>query len=138
MTSEREWLIDKSALARINTSLDAELWLDRVQRGVVRITAATLLEIGYSARSEPDWRALLEAPPVALMPLESATPLIERRSLAVQHLLVQRGEHRGPSVPDLLIAATAELAGLTVLHVGKDFELIANLTGQAVERLRVR
>jgi predicted nucleic acid-binding protein len=40
-------------------------------------------------------------------------------------------------VPDLLIAATAELHGLTVLHHDKDFELIADVTGQSVERLVV-
>jgi hypothetical protein len=34
----------------------------------------------------------------------------------------------------LLIAAEAELAQLTVLHDDKDFELIAELTGQPVER----
>ena len=50
-------------------------------------------------------------------------------------MLAERGQHRAPSIPDLLIAATAELAGRTVLHVDKDFELIAELTGQAVERL---
>ena len=38
-------------------------------------------------------------------------------------------------VEDLVIAATAELAGLTVLHFGKDFEVIADVTGQPVERL---
>jgi predicted nucleic acid-binding protein len=38
-------------------------------------------------------------------------------------------------VPDLLIAATAELAGLIVLHLDKDFELIADVTGQPLERL---
>ena len=43
--------------------------------------------------------------------------------------------HRAPSIPDLLIAATAERAQLTVLHLDKDFELIAGITGQAVERL---
>jgi hypothetical protein len=36
-----------------------------------------------------------------------------------------------------LIAATAELADLTVLHVDKDFELIAKLTGQTTERLEL-
>jgi predicted nucleic acid-binding protein len=50
-------------------------------------------------------------------------------------LLADRGRHRAPSIPDLLIAATAELAGLTVLHVDKDFDLIADITGQHVERL---
>jgi predicted nucleic acid-binding protein len=34
-----------------------------------------------------------------------------------------------------MIAATAELAGLTVLHLDKGFELIAAVTGQHVERL---
>jgi predicted nucleic acid-binding protein len=36
-------------------------------------------------------------------------------------------------VPDLIIAATAELAGLTVLHCDKDFDLIASITGQSAE-----
>jgi predicted nucleic acid-binding protein len=38
-------------------------------------------------------------------------------------------------VPDLIIAAAAELAGLTVLHFDKDFDLIAGITGQPVEWL---
>jgi len=37
----------------------------------------------------------------------------------------------------LLIAAAAELAGLTVLHLDKDFDLIASITGQPAERLRL-
>jgi predicted nucleic acid-binding protein len=45
--------------------------------------------------------------------------------------------HQCPSIPDLLIAATAESAGLTVLHLDKDFELIAEVTGQPIERLAV-
>jgi len=39
-------------------------------------------------------------------------------------------QHRAPSVPGLIIAATAEFAGLTVLHCDKDFDLIAGVTGQ--------
>jgi hypothetical protein len=49
-------------------------------------------------------------------------------------LLAGRGQHRAPSIPDLIMAATAELAGLTVLHLDKDFEVIADVTGQPVER----
>lgn len=138
VSARSEWLIDKSALARISTSPDAEEWAGRVQRGLVRITTATLLEVGYSARSEVDWRALVQGPPVALMPVETATPRIEQYALEIQGMLSRRGNHRAPSVPDLLIAATAHLSGLTVLHVDKDFELIAEITGQEVERLRVR
>ena len=69
------------------------------------------------------------------MPIEYLTPAIEDRALDVQVQLAKRGHHRAPSIPDLLIAATAELAKLTVLHLDKDFELIAEITGQAVERL---
>jgi len=42
--------------------------------------------------------------------------------------------HRGPSIRDLIIATTAELAGLTVLHVDQDFDVIAGVTGQPMER----
>jgi hypothetical protein len=50
--------------------------------------------------------------------------------------LADQGHHRAVSVPDLVVAATAELTGLTVLHVDKDFDLIAGVTGQQVERLQ--
>jgi hypothetical protein len=40
-------------------------------------------------------------------------------------------------VPDLIIAATAELAGLTVLHLDKDFEVLAEISGQPIERLNI-
>ena len=69
------------------------------------------------------------------MPIEYLTPSIENRAMAVQQALADVGHHRAPSIPDLLIAATAELSGFSVLHVDKDFELIAEITGQPVERL---
>ena len=71
------------------------------------------------------------------MPVDYLTPAIEDRALAVQRALAERGQHRAPSVPDLIVAATGELVGRTVLHLDKDFELIADLTGQDVERLRL-
>jgi len=132
------WLIDKSALLRLGSSTNSGEWESRVDRGLVRIHTATLLEVGYSARSAGDWRALIDAPPVSAMPIEYVTPAIEVRAVDVQRLLVERGLHRGPSLPDLLIAATAELARLTVLHVDKDYEVIAEITGQAVERLTLQ
>ncbi len=50
-------------------------------------------------------------------------------------LLADRGSHRAPSVADLLVAATAELSGLTVLHLDRGVDLIAHITGQPTERL---
>ena len=95
------------------------------------------LEVGYSARSAAQARTAFSTPPVSAMPVEYLTPAIEDRALEVQQLLAGKRQHRAPSIPDLLIAATAELAGLTVLHLDKDFDLIAKLTGQPGERLRV-
>ncbi len=129
------WLIDKSAIGRLHLAVDAAEWADRIGRGLVRISTVTRLEIGFSARSAADYRTLFGDAPIASMPVEYLTPKIEDRSVEVQSALAERGQHRAPSVPDLLIAATAELAELTVLHLDKNFELIAELTGQPVERL---
>ena len=129
------WLIDKSALVRLATSSDVDAWADRIERGLVRIATVTLLEVGYSARDAQDLHAGLREPPVASMPVEYATPTAEDRAVEVLRLLADRGHHRAPSVPDLLIAATAESAGLTVLHHDKDFDLIAEVTCQKTERL---
>ena len=129
------WLIDKSALVRLAASPDAGQWAGRIERGLVRISTVTRLEAGCSARSGPDLRAALQRPPLSSMPVEYLTPAIEDRSVEVLALLADRGQHRAPSIPDLIIAATAELAGLTVLHLDKDFDIIAQITGQLMERL---
>lgn len=128
-------MIDKSAYARLADSPDAQEWLARIQRGLVRISTVTRLEIGFSFRSGGQARLEIAAPPLSLLPVEYLTPAIEDRAVEVQLLLADRGHHRGPSIPDLLIAATAEKAGLTVLAVDKDFELIALITGQSVATL---
>lgn len=81
---------------------------------------------------------IVQVPPLSLMPIERITPSMEDRAWEVQMLLAGRGQHRAPSIPDLLIAATAEKAGLTVLAVDQDSEQIAEVTGQSVETLAVR
>lgn len=133
----RSWLADKSALARFADSPDREQWIERADRGLVRIATATRLEVGFSARSGPDIRRVHTRRPFSAMPVEYLTPAAEDRAVEVQALLADRGQHRAPSVPDLLVAAAAERAGLVVLHVDEDFELISEVTGQPVERLRL-
>jgi predicted nucleic acid-binding protein len=108
-------------------------WL--IDRGLVRISTVTRLEVGYSARSGRDLRSAARRPPLASMPIEHQTPAIDDRAIDVQTLLADRGHHRAPPVPDLIVAATAELARLTLLHLGRDFDLIAEVTGQPTERL---
>lgn len=129
------WLIDTSALVRLDESLDGEEWQTRIERGLVRISSMTRLEAGFSARSGDDLRMSWARPPMGPMPVEYLTPPIEDRALEVQAALADAGQHRVPSIADLLVAAIAERTGLTVLHVDKDYDLIAEVTGQPVERL---
>jgi predicted nucleic acid-binding protein len=136
VVTQRPWLIDKSALVRLGDCQEQKLWAERVESGLVHVTTITLLEAGYSARSAGDLGELIDRPPLSVMPVEYLTPAAEKRSLEVLRSLAERGQHRAPSVPDLLIAATAETARLTVLHVDEDFELIAAITGQELHRLQ--
>ena len=131
------WLIDKSAYARLQLgqATNRDEWSVRISRGRVRLSTITRLELGYSARSGDAGRRQFALPPLSLMPVEYLTPAIEERAFEVQMLLADRGQHRAPSIPDLLIAATAEKTALTVLAVDKDFDLIATITGQPVETL---
>jgi predicted nucleic acid-binding protein len=131
------WLIDKSAYVRLQLGQAAnrDEWSSRISRGLVRLSTITRLELGYSARSGDIGRRQFALPPLSLMPIEYLTPAIEDRAFQVQMLLADQGQHRAPSIPDLLIAATAEKASLTVLAVDKDFDLIATITGQPVQSL---
>ena len=131
------WLIDKSAYVRLHLGHvpNRDQWSARIGRGLVRLSTVTRLELGYSARSGEAGRRQFAIPPLSLMPVEYLTPAIEDRALEVQLLLADRGHHRAPSIPDLLIAATAEKAGLTVLAADKDFTLIAAITNQPIETL---
>ena len=60
-----------------------------------------------------------------------------RRATDVLELLAERGplHHRQVGLPDLLIAAAAELAELPVLHYDRDFDVIAEVTGQPVRAI---
>jgi len=88
----------------------------------------TDLELGFSASNARQWDELQSI--LALTRPIDVTPDVVNRAKMVQRLLADRGL-KGRKVPDLIIAAAAELAGLTVLHYDEDFELIASVTGQA-------
>jgi predicted nucleic acid-binding protein len=55
------------------------------------------------------------------------------RALQVHRTLAVRSQHRHFRLADLIIAATAEVNGATVLHYDSDYDRIAEVTGQPVE-----
>ena len=86
------------------------------------------LELLYSATSRTTYRALAEA--LRGMPRVAMSESCVRRALEVQSMLAERSQHRAVPLPDLLVAACAEEAELSVLHYDADYERIAKLTGQ--------
>jgi predicted nucleic acid-binding protein len=55
------------------------------------------------------------------------------RALEVHRSLAATSQHRHFRLPDLVIAAAAELHGATVLHYDADYDRIAAVTGQPME-----
>jgi predicted nucleic acid-binding protein len=101
-----------------------------LEDGAIATCAIVDLEVLFSARNLRDYEAVhLERQSLDDVPI---TPVIMGRALDVQHELARRGQHRLP-IPDLIIAACAESANLTLLHYDRDYELIAAITGQPHE-----
>ena len=122
------FLADKSALARMVVPAVARRLRPLLEEGLVATCAVVDLEVLYSARSPDDYEALREERRAFDdIPI---TPEVMTRALQVQGLLAQTGRHRLP-IPDLIIAAAAESADLTVLHYDGDYEQIAEVTRQS-------
>jgi len=126
------FLADKSALTRRDTRPEVRDVLEPLLvAGEIATCGIVDLELLYSARDRATYRALTEA--LRGMPRVAVDDAAVSRALAVQAMLAERSQHRAVPLPDLLVAACAEQAGLTVLHYDADFDRIAQLTNQATQ-----
>jgi hypothetical protein len=125
-------LVDNSVIARAHKPPVAAAFEPKVLAGLIASCSITDLEHLFSARSGEEHRARRAdvALRLALVPLDQQT---FDRAVEVQGLLADKAQHRAASIPDLVVAAAAEHAGLTLLHYDADFELIATVTGQPTE-----
>ncbi|MEU5161829.1 PIN domain nuclease [Streptomyces sp. NPDC020875] len=131
--SAAQFLIDTSALARFLRG-DAEQygWDQAAAAGLIATCPITELEFFYGARSDDDRARGIED----MRMIFGWVPVDDRaydRAWQVQELLTRRGQHRSAGAVDLVVAATAELQGLTLLHRDRDFDRIAAVTGQALQ-----
>jgi predicted nucleic acid-binding protein len=128
-----QFLIDTSALARlIRPDTESFGWDRAVTAGLVAVCPIIELEFFYSARSLSDRERGIED----MQALFGWVPVDDRaydRAWRVQGELTRRGQHRSAGPVDLLVAATAELQGLTLLHRDHDFECVAAVTGQPIQ-----
>ena len=129
-------LADTSAWAvRHRSELILRQFGQLLERGAIATCDAVVFEL---LRGERD-HASVVARRDDLAALQSI-PIGERvwrRALDVVEQLAARGRlhHRPFPLADVLVAAAAERAGLSVLHYDHHFEVIASVTGQPVRAI---
>jgi len=125
-----QFLIDTSALARLmRPGAESFGWDQAAAAGLIAVCPITELEFFYSARSSADREQGIQD----VRSLFGWVPVHDRaftRAGDVQGELTSTGQHRSAGPVDLVVAATAELHGLTLLHHDRDFGTIARVTGQ--------
>ncbi len=123
-------LLDTSVLTRLSQPSIREVVEPLAAAGRAVRAGITDLEIGFSARNAQEWDKLANS--LSELGLVETTAEHMRRARQTQRLLAEQGL-RGRKIPDLLIAAAAELEQLTLLHYDSDFDFIATATGQKCE-----
>ncbi len=126
------YIADKSALARLRYPPVSAVLSPLILAGQVATCGVIELEILYSARSHAD---LVQTRATRLLAFP-IVPIVQAdfdRAIDVMEELARRGMHRAAGLPDLLIAAVAERANLTVLHYDADYDLVAAATGQPTQ-----
>lgn len=121
------FLADTTALVLRRVAAVRQLLTPLLVERAVAICGVVELELGRGAKNRSDHDEFGEL--CSGLPRTPMTDAVFRRAFEVQAALASRGHHR-MSVQDLLIAAAAEQAGLAVLHYDRDFERIAEVTGQ--------
>jgi predicted nucleic acid-binding protein len=102
-----------------------------LRAGRLAVCQMTALEYLNNAQDPKGYSALWDA--LHSQRWIDVTAAAMNRALDVHRQLAQRSQHRHFRLPDLVIAATAELDGATVLHYDADYDRIAKVTGQPVE-----
>ena len=126
--SRELYLLDKSALARWPKPAVAPVLDELSERGLLAVCGAIEIEVIQSARTVKDAqraRWLLGGFHWLSMPNE-----VWDRAVDVQLQALHKGNHRALSMADLLISATAERHGASVLHYDGDYDMITAITGQ--------
>jgi len=127
-----EFLIDTSALVRLmRPGAESFGWDQAAAAGLIAICPITELEFFYGARSLADREQGIHD----IRSLFGWVPVHDRafaRAWEVQGELTSRGQDRSAGPVDLVVAATADLHGLALLHHDRDFGVIARVTGQPV------
>jgi predicted nucleic acid-binding protein len=131
MAAVARYLADTSALARLRHGPVSVVLGPLIEAGLIATCGVIEFELGWATRSAKELDELRADRDAGYewLPTHDED---WRRALAVQAALWRGGHVRAVGFPDLLVAAVAERERVTVLHYDSDYDLIAQVTGQAV------
>src|ERR1700689_1482153 len=114
---------DKGALTRRETRPEVRAVIEPMLReGRLATCGIVDLELLYSASSPAVYKKLAAA--LRVLPRVPGTDALLHPAPEVQGALAKRPQHRAVPLPDLIVAACAESAALTVLHYDVDYDRI--------------
>jgi predicted nucleic acid-binding protein len=105
----------------------------RMFAGEIATCSMVVTELLWTAQNTVEFRE--QRGDLQALPQLEITERMWTRAIDVWQELVERGRHRQITPPDLLIAAAAELAGVGLCHYDRDFDTIAEITGQPVRAI---
>lgn len=126
------YLIDTSVIHRQSIPAVSDQVERLAMQRLLYRCAVVDLEVLYSATSPADYEKRRTALGNGYTDL-LVTPNVMTRALDTQRRLAASSQHRGVSLPDLIIAACAEVHEAAVVHYDADYDRIAAVTGQPVE-----
>lgn len=131
MANSAVLLADTSAWHRSRHPHVAAEWSRLLDEDLIATTPLVRLEVLFSAQGATHYDAISrELDGLHQLPCDSEAL---ERALEVQRLLAHsRSFRHRVAIPDLIIAAVAELAGATIWHYDRDFDRIARITHQPV------
>ncbi|PWJ48279.1 hypothetical protein SAMN06264364_1313 [Quadrisphaera granulorum] len=127
-----EYMLDTSANSRLHLDAVAQRVQPLLERALIHTCAVLNLEALFSSQNADEYDRIWTIRNSIFLYQDTDERHLSRAQ-EVQQRLARESQHRGASLPDLIIAAVAEARGLTVLHYDRDYEHIAAVTGQATE-----
>ncbi|GIM98211.1 PIN domain-containing protein [Paractinoplanes toevensis] len=128
-----KYLIDASVLVRFVRGQTDPAWDELVRRGLVSVCEPALAETLKAADSKK-YSELEELIAGKCLPVTVPDNVWEIVA-SIRRELALHSAHQGPSVADLVIAATAIRLKLTVLHEDGDFETMARFVPELRKHL---
>jgi predicted nucleic acid-binding protein len=127
---DTRYLVDTSVLGRAHQEEVGTRLEELARNGQMWTCRLIDLEVVYGSRARDVADVIEERRALPTAPIDAS---VMDRAVQVAGGLSRTGQHRGAKPVDLVVAAAAEAAGLSVLHYDDDYDRIAAVTNQPTE-----